>query len=91
MAIVDERLSYEFPQWMKDGILLVLSKFPDHYQDISRIRECVRLPGKTVLTSCEAIILAGIVRPYYPPYADRLERHPAIVARIGIPQLDAAA
>lgn len=91
MAILDERLSYDLPEYMKDGMIGVLDIFPERYETLRQIKLCLSLPGKVVIDSYEAVMLAHLVEPYYSSYGERLLNHPRLVEFRGIPQAYLAA
>ena len=73
----NERLSFQFTDAERTGIVTILDKFPgDDYAE--SIRCMIMLPGKTVLTVTQALVLAGLLLPWYEFLSQRIIQHPGI-------------
>lgn len=67
-----QRTSYKFTDTAKASMVVLLEQFPPHLETITEIREALRRSGSVILDTHQAIILASLVRVYWPPYADQL-------------------
>lgn len=73
MAYKQQRTNYEsFSDIAKASIILFLEQFPEHMETVHLIKESLRVPGSFVLETYEAVLLAALIRPYWPFYADAL-------------------
>lgn len=69
------RLRFDFAPDVKDAIALVLDKFGDN-PPIDRIRNAVAIDGSTCLHADEALMLAGMLLPWYDFLSQRIIEHP---------------
>ena len=59
------RLEIDFTEAEKTGLLKILKRF-DTYEIANDLHAIIATTGTTVLAEGEALILAGLVRQYYP-------------------------
>lgn len=72
MAYQQQRTQYGFSDTAKAAMILYLEQFPAHMETITQIKESIRVPGAFLLDTYEAVILAALIRPYWPGFADKL-------------------
>lgn len=72
MAIKRTTQSYDFAAEAKASMIPVLDQFGTDLVTVHEIKEMLRVPGSVVLDAHYAVILARLVAPHYPAYAEKL-------------------
>lgn len=74
---MSDLVSFAFSSAEKKSMIDVLEKYRKN-EVVDALIEILYMPGEIPLTVTDALILGGLVRPYYGFIADRILDHPAI-------------
>jgi len=75
---MSDLVSFAFSSAEKKSMIDVLEKYRKN-EVVDALIEILYMPGEIPLTVTDALILGGLVRPYYGFIADRILDHPAIM------------
>lgn len=79
--VEETSLQFSFSDSQKVAMIMLLDQYDDWYISIHEIKNCLMVQGSVVLRAQQAIILARLVAPHWPPLAAKIEMHRGIKHR----------